>query len=222
MGAVPDKISTWQMVQPTSRNKETGDVTPGKLALTEIPVPDLKPGEVLVEVAGCGVCHTDLSVAEGNINIPLPIVLGHEGAGIVEKTGSGVTMVKPGDHVVLTGGASCGKCRYCAMGKPILCEVFRPIIFQGILPGGQRRLHKDRPKETTRHVSPCSTQQAGWKDFPTVPPICGGDDGLPERLDGITFPKWRRESIKAYGNAIVPQVALQIFRALEDPDRRTA
>jgi len=53
-----------------------------------------------------------------------------------------------------------------------------------------------------------------WQDFPTVAPICGGDDGLPQRLDGITFPKWRRESIKAYGNAIVPQVAYQIFRAL--------
>jgi len=54
-----------------------------------------------------------------------------------------------------------------------------------------------------------------WQDFPTVSFICRGDDGLPERLDGITFPKWRRESIKAYGNAIVPQVAYQIFQALE-------
>ena len=61
-----------------------------------------------------------------------------------------------------------------------------------------------------------------WETFPTFPPVCGGDDGLPRRLDGITFPKWRRESIKAYGNAIVPQVALQIFQALEDIDRRTA
>lgn len=55
-----------------------------------------------------------------------------------------------------------------------------------------------------------------WQDFPTVPPICGGDDGLSKRLDGITFPKWRRESIKAYGNAIVPQVAYQIFQALNE------
>jgi DNA (cytosine-5)-methyltransferase 1 len=54
-----------------------------------------------------------------------------------------------------------------------------------------------------------------WQDFPTVPPVCGGDDGLPQRLDGITFSKWRRESIKAYGNAIVPQVAYQIFQALD-------
>ena len=57
---------------------------------------------------------------------------------------------------------------------------------------------------------------ANWEDFPTVPPICGGNDGLPKELDGITFSKWRRESIKAYGNAIVPQVAVQIFKAIQE------
>ena len=60
MAEVPDKIQTWQMVQPTSRNKETGEVIPGKLEKTTIPVPELREGEVLVEIAGCGVCHTDL------------------------------------------------------------------------------------------------------------------------------------------------------------------
>ena len=54
-----------------------------------------------------------------------------------------------------------------------------------------------------------------WENFPTQPPICGGDDGIPKELDGITFPKWRKESIKAYGNAIVPQVAHEIFKAIE-------
>ena len=58
------------------------------------------------------------------------------------------------------------------------------------------------------------SQVPNWENFPTVPPVCGGDDGLPKELDGITFSKWRRESIKAYGNAIVPQVALQIFKAI--------
>jgi len=56
---------------------------------------------------------------------------------------------------------------------------------------------------------------AAWENFPTVPPICGGDDGLPKELDGLSFSKWRRESIKAYGNAIVPQVAFQIFKAIK-------
>jgi DNA (cytosine-5)-methyltransferase 1 len=58
-------------------------------------------------------------------------------------------------------------------------------------------------------------EQNNWSSFPTQPPICGGDDGIPTEMDGITFSKWRSESIKAYGNAIVPQVALQIFKAIE-------
>ena len=58
-------------------------------------------------------------------------------------------------------------------------------------------------------------QVRNWENFPTQPPICGGNDGLPEELDGITFPKWRKESIKAYGNAIVPQVAFEIFKAIQ-------
>ena len=79
----------------------------------------------------------------------------------------------------------------------------------------QRRMHQNRPEETARHIITRSTQQAAWQDFPTVAAVCGGDDGLPKMLDGITIPKWRRESIKAYGNAIVPQVAYQIFQAIQ-------
>jgi len=61
----------------------------------------------------------------------------------------------------------------------------------------------------------------GWETFPTEPPLCGRDDGLPKELDGITVSKWRRESIKAYGNAIVPQVALRIFEAIQEYEKRT-
>ena len=61
----------------------------------------------------------------------------------------------------------------------------------------------------------------GWETFPTEPPLCGRDDGLSKKLDGISFPKWRRESIKAYGNAIVPQVALRIFEAIQEYEKRT-
>lgn len=61
----------------------------------------------------------------------------------------------------------------------------------------------------------------GWETFPTEPPLCRRDDGLPKELDGISFPKWRRESIKAYGNAIVPQVALRIFEAIQEYEKRT-
>ena len=62
----------------------------------------------------------------------------------------------------------------------------------------------------------CNGLQSYWQNFPIVPPVCGGNDGLPKELDGITFPKWRRESIKAYGNAIVPQVAHRIFQSIND------
>ena len=88
----------------------------------------------------------------------------------------------------------------------------------------EQRDGKGTPGQSThapQRIEP-SDGSRGWQAFPTVPAICGGDDGLPKRLDGITFPRWRRESIKAYGNAIVPQVAYQIFRALEDSNRRPA
>jgi len=74
--------------------------------------------------------------------------------------------------------------------------------------GSTKKGGQERDEQLARCV--CQT----WQNFPTVPPVCGGDDGLPKELDGITFSKWRRESIKAYGNAIVPQVALQIFKAI--------
>jgi 6-hydroxycyclohex-1-ene-1-carbonyl-CoA dehydrogenase len=85
MAAVPDKILTWQMVQPTSRNKETKEITPGKIEKKEIPVPDIKPGQALVEVAGCGVCHTDLGYFYDGVptRTKPPLTLGHEISGIV-------------------------------------------------------------------------------------------------------------------------------------------
>ena len=73
---------------------------------------------------------------------------------------------------------------------------------------------KHRNQETGQHCK--NSQRNDWHNFPTQSPICGGDDGLPTKLDGITFSKWRNESIKAYGNAIVPQVAYQIFKAIQE------
>lgn len=74
----------------------------------------------------------------------------------------------------------------------------------------------DKPRET-RFIAGGNYKSIprDWQNFPTQPPLCGGNDGIPAKLDGITFPKWRNESIKAYGNAIVPQVAYQIFKAIE-------
>ncbi len=84
-------------------------------------VPDPGPGEALVKVAACGVCHTDLHYREGAINDDFPFLLGHEAAGTVEAVGEGVTNVVPGDYVVLAWRAPCGTCRSCRRGRPWYC-----------------------------------------------------------------------------------------------------
>ncbi|MCX7142190.1 MAG: Zn-dependent alcohol dehydrogenase [Proteobacteria bacterium] len=84
----------------------------------------LKPSDVLVRVRASGLCHTDLEVMQGSLAYPLPIVLGHEGAGVVERVGDAVTQVRPGDHVVCSWNPHCGHCFYCERDLPILCEPF--------------------------------------------------------------------------------------------------
>jgi S-(hydroxymethyl)glutathione dehydrogenase/alcohol dehydrogenase len=77
----------------------------------EVTLDEPQANEVLVKVAATGVCHTDLHFIKGDMPQPLPVVLGHEGAGVVEKVGPGVTTLKPGDHVIMMVAYSCGKCR---------------------------------------------------------------------------------------------------------------
>jgi S-(hydroxymethyl)mycothiol dehydrogenase len=91
------------------------------VTLEEIVVPDPGPGEAVVGVKACGVCHTDLHYREGGINDEFPFLLGHEAAGIVEAVGPGVTSVAPGDFVVLNWRAVCGECRACRRGRPWYC-----------------------------------------------------------------------------------------------------
>jgi S-(hydroxymethyl)mycothiol dehydrogenase len=89
--------------------------------LTEVVIPDPGPGEVVVGVIACGVCHTDLTYREGGINDEYPFLLGHEAAGKVESVGEGVINVQPGDFVILNWRAVCGQCRACKRGRPHLC-----------------------------------------------------------------------------------------------------
>jgi len=89
--------------------------------LVDIVIPDPGPGEVVVAVQACGVCHTDLTYREGGINDEYPFLLGHEAAGIVESIGAGVTHVAVGDFVILNWRAVCGECRACKRGRPQLC-----------------------------------------------------------------------------------------------------
>jgi 6-hydroxycyclohex-1-ene-1-carbonyl-CoA dehydrogenase len=116
---VPDKILTWQMVQPTSRDRETGTITPGKIEKTEIPAPDLKPGEVMVEVAGCGVCHTDLGYfydGVPTVSKP-PMTLGHEISGKV-VAGDKEWI---GKEVIIPAVMPCRKCILCKTGRGNRC-----------------------------------------------------------------------------------------------------
>lgn len=89
--------------------------------IEEITIPDPGPGEVVVDVAACGVCHTDLHYREGSINDEFPFLLGHEAAGTVSAVGEGVTSVATGDYVVLAWRAPCGTCRSCRRGRPWYC-----------------------------------------------------------------------------------------------------
>ncbi len=91
------------------------------VSLTTIVVPDPGPGEALVRVQACGVCHTDLHYREGGINDEFPFLLGHEAAGVVEAVGTDVTDLEPGDFVVLNWRAVCGTCRSCRRGRPWYC-----------------------------------------------------------------------------------------------------
>ena len=86
-----------------------------------ITIPDPGPGEAVVAVQACGVCHTDLHYREGGIGDAYPYLLGHEAAGIVERVGDGVTNVAPGDFVILNRRAVCGRCRACDRGEPWYC-----------------------------------------------------------------------------------------------------
>ena len=91
------------------------------VTLETIVIPDPGPGEAVVRIQACGVCHTDLHYREGGINDDFPFLLGHEAAGIVESVGAGVTSVAPGDFVILNWRAVCGDCRACRRGEPQYC-----------------------------------------------------------------------------------------------------
>jgi alcohol dehydrogenase len=112
------------------------------------------PGEVLVAIRAAGLCHSDLSVINGDRPRPLPIALGHEAAGVVEALGEGVTDLKPGDRVVMVFMPSCGHCSPCAEGRPALCEPGAAANGRGELLAGGRRVHAG--SEPIHHHLGCS------------------------------------------------------------------
>ena len=137
-----------------------------ELVVEDIEAGPLKSGDVLIRLCASGLCHTDLEVIQGSIRYPMPIVLGHEGAGVVEAVGEGVTLVKPGDHVVCSWNPYCGHCFYCDQDKPILCEQFGATEPKGHLLDGTSRLTVGGEKlhhysVVSSHAQYCIVPQTG-------------------------------------------------------------
>lgn len=126
------------------------------LQIVEIDVAPPKKGEVLIKITDTGVCHTDAFTLSGEDPEGLfPVVLGHEGAGIVVEVGEGVTSVKPGDHVIPLYTAECGECLFCKSGKTNLCVAVRATQGKGVMPDGTTRFsYNDQP---IYHYMGCST-----------------------------------------------------------------
>ena len=115
----------------------------GRLTLEDIPQPRPKVGEVLIKVAACGVCHTDLHVIKGEVKFPLPCVLGHEVSGVVAEVAADVPRLQAGAPVVCSFIMPCGMCPYCVRGRDDLCETFFAMNrLRGTLYDGQGRLQR--------------------------------------------------------------------------------
>ena len=136
------------------------------LEITEIDVQGPKAGEVLVRMVATGVCHTDAFTLSGEDPEGIfPSVLGHEGGGVVEEVGAGVTSVKPGDHVIPLYTPECGKCSFCTSGKTNLCQAIRLTQGQGLMPDGTSRFSLNG--ETLYHYMGTST----FSEYSVMPEI---------------------------------------------------
>ncbi|MBM96801.1 MAG: S-(hydroxymethyl)glutathione dehydrogenase/class III alcohol dehydrogenase [Oceanospirillaceae bacterium] len=136
------------------------------LSIEEIDVMPPKAGEVLVKIVATGVCHTDAFTLSGEDPEGIfPSILGHEGGGIVEAIGEGVTSVEVGDHVIPLYTAECGKCKFCKSGKTNLCQAVRETQGKGLMPDGTTRFYKDG--EPIFHYMGCST----FSEYTVLPEI---------------------------------------------------
>src|SRR3954468_16759115 len=136
------------------------------LAVREVELSEPQAGEALVRLVACGVCHTDLYTASGaDPSGYAPTVLGHEGAGVVEKIGDGVTSLAPGDHVVTLFSPQCRECVHCLSDRTNLCLAIREQQTKGYLPDGTTRLARDG--EAVRHFMGTST----FAEYAVLPEI---------------------------------------------------
>jgi S-(hydroxymethyl)glutathione dehydrogenase/alcohol dehydrogenase len=114
-----------------------------RISLEDVELAAPGPGEVLVRLEASGVCHSDWNVITGATPNPFPVVLGHEGAGVVEGVGDDVTEVSEGDHVILSWLPACGRCFFCVQGRPSLCDTALLAMFEGTLLDGTSRLSQN-------------------------------------------------------------------------------
>jgi S-(hydroxymethyl)glutathione dehydrogenase/alcohol dehydrogenase len=121
---------------------------------------DPGPGEVLVRLHAAGVCHSDVGQADGDWPFPLPAVLGHEGAGVVEAVGPDVTEVESGTRVVLSSAPGCGACRHCVVGRPILCQRSLSAMSGGVLTTGETPLNGEDGPLATYALLSCFAEHA--------------------------------------------------------------
>ncbi|MFL5111491.1 MAG: zinc-dependent alcohol dehydrogenase family protein [Microvirga sp.] len=133
---------------------------PLKIETIELDPPG--PGEILVKIAAAGLCHSDLSVIEGNRPRPMPMALGHEAAGVVEEVGPGVDDLRKGDHVVMVFVPSCGHCLPCSEGRPALCEPGAAANGAGTLLSGGKRLHRNG-QDINHHLG-----VSGFAEYATI------------------------------------------------------
>jgi S-(hydroxymethyl)glutathione dehydrogenase/alcohol dehydrogenase len=135
------------------------------VAVTDVDLRGPRAGEVLVRIAACGVCHSDLSVVDGSFPSALPVVLGHEAAGVVEDVGAGVTSVAPGDQVMLCPLPSCGQCYFCSRNQPTLCSVYSASLFSSLLPDGTSPLSRNG------EIVYRGLATAGWAEQAIMPEV---------------------------------------------------
>ena len=136
----------------------------GSCAVEELEL--VAPGrtDVVVRIEASGICHSDVSVLTGDLPGPLPVVLGHEGAGVVAEVGADVTTVRPGDRVVLSAIPTCGRCYFCARGEPVLCARAEDIRVAGFRDGASRSA---APPGWARSLTPSSCRS--WRPCRSAP-----------------------------------------------------
>ncbi len=177
------------------------------LVIEEVEVLPPQAGEVTVRMKAAGVCHSDLHVMKGDLPMPAPIILGHEGAGVVEEVGAGVTSVAPGDHVIPIWRASCGRCDYCMQGKPALCDMGTAMRFTGFMPDGQTRF-RSAAGQAIRHYAGVST----FSSLSTMP------EAAVVKIDP-DFPLWKAALI---GCGVITGVGAVIHAAAVKPGATVA